>query len=57
MFLACFGSFNWSSDSRKIAYIAEVKSTNTEKSFFSAKIGTGEEQMNEKNYEEVLFLI
>ncbi|RNA06385.1 acylamino-acid-releasing enzyme-like [Brachionus plicatilis] len=47
-----FGSFAWSSDSKKIAYIAESKNTNTEKSFFSAKMANDQESMNGENYEQ-----
>lgn len=53
------GSFVWSADSTKVAYVAEVKLTNKEKSFFTSKISsennkpTEEELMNEENYEKV----
>lgn len=45
---ASLGSFVWSSDSRKIAYVAEIKKSDKEKSFFTSK----EESLNEKNFEQ-----
>ncbi|CAF0768632.1 unnamed protein product [Brachionus calyciflorus] len=49
---SCLGSFVWSSDSTKIAYVAEIKNTNKEKSFFTSKISTENDCLNENNYEE-----
>ena len=53
--IALLGSFTWSSDSKKIAYIAEAKSLAKEKCFLNAKIGGGEikDALNEENYEQV----
>ena len=53
-FKACLGSFVWSPDSTKIAYIAEVKDTLKEKCLFNAKLKNDKEDpINETNYEKV----
>jgi len=50
------GSFEWSPDSSKIAYIAEQKKTSKEKCFFTSKIDNTENEkaefLNEANYEQ-----
>lgn len=56
------GSLVWSSDSSKLAYIAEAKKVAKEKSFFTSKIGKGgvsevepseNEALSENNYDQV----
>ncbi len=54
------GSFVWSPDSSKIAYIAEAKQTNKEKSIYNSKVsqaGQNKSSENElitvNNYEQV----
>lgn len=48
------GSFVWSSDSKKIAYVAELKKSGTEKSFFTAdnKPSKNGEVLDESNFEQ-----
>ena len=48
------GSFVWSPDSTKIAYIAEIKDTSKEKCLYNAKLDKEKEDcLNENNYEKV----
>ncbi len=58
------GSFVWSSDSAKLAYIAEVKKSAKDKNFYNSKFEsdaakddakTKNDFINEKNYEQVSF--
>ena len=57
-FKGSLGSFEWSPDSSKIAYIAEQKKTSKEKCFFTSKIDNTENEeaefLNEANYEQVI---
>ena len=46
------GSFVWSSDSKKIAYVAEMKKTGKEKTFFSGDKAK-EDSIDETNFEQV----
>ncbi len=58
---SCLGSFVWSSDSKKIAYITEIKNNKKDKSFFFSKLESCSEKkskdtnefINENNYEKV----
>jgi hypothetical protein len=56
------GAFEWSSDSKQIAYVAEIKKNDTEKCFFTSKIASTNDAaqqnessdfLNELNYEKV----
>lgn len=49
---ASLGSFVWSADSKKIAYVAEVKKTGKEKTFFTSD-KSKDDSINETNYEQV----
>ena len=52
-------TINWSSDSSKLAYIAEEKNNRKETSFFTSTIKTNgstpaDNAIDENNYEEVI---
>ena len=56
--IGSLGSFLWSPDSSKIAYIAEAKNMAKEKSLFNAKLedpskADNKDAINEENYEKV----
>jgi hypothetical protein len=48
------GSFVWSSDSKKIAYVAEIKKSGKDKCFFT---GDKKEGIDETNFEEVFLTL
>ena len=50
------GSFAWSADSTKIAYVAEAKSAAKEKCLFNSKVSCptdDKDRVDETNYEQV----
>ncbi len=54
IYLACLGSFVWSYDSKKIAYVAEVKNIAKEKCFLTSKTSAGSESTSDKSKDEIL---
>ena len=50
---SCLGSFGWSPDSAKIAYIAEIKSEAKEKCYFTSKQNSTDlDPIDEDNFEQ-----